>query len=159
MDIRFGASNIKCRAGLEKEADILISSSTNLLELPAEIRDTSCLLVDECQFLEPRHIEELREITKAWSVPVICYGLRTDFRTNLFPASKRLLELADNIEEVKTTCFNCNKKAVLNLKHVDGVANVDGPVVQLGAEEAYYPACYTCYRDSLALAGQPLPFV
>jgi thymidine kinase len=69
------------------------------------------------------------------------------------------LELADNIEEVKTTCFNCNKKAVLNLKHVNGVANVDGPVVQLGAEEAYYPACFACYRQALLDAAQPLPFL
>lgn len=159
MDVRFGASNIKCRAGLEKEADVLISSSTDLLALPDECKSVHCLLVDEAQFLEPRHIEQLREITKAWNVPVICYGLRTDFRTNLFPASKRLLELADNIEEVKTTCFNCNKKAVLNLKHVNGVANVDGPVVQLGAEEAYYPACFVCYRQALVDAAQPLPFV
>jgi thymidine kinase len=99
MDVRFGAAAIKCRAGLEKEADILINPDTNLLHLPVETHvGTSCLLVDECQFLEPRQIEELRCITTAWNVPVICYGLRTDFRTNLFPASKRLMELADNIE-------------------------------------------------------------
>lgn len=99
MDVRFGAGNIKCRAGLEKEADVLIHPAMNLLDLPSECHaDTSCLLVDECQFLEPRQIDELRQITTAWNVPVICYGLRTDFRTALFPASKRLMELADNIE-------------------------------------------------------------
>lgn len=94
-------------------------------------------------------------------VPVICYGLRTDFRTNLFPGSQRLLELADTIEEVKTTCYSCNKKvsicgshvtlitiktnqnkqAIFNLKHVDGRADVSGPAVQLGCEEKYYPTC------------------
>ena len=65
----------------------------------------------------PFHIDELREITRLWDVPVICYGLRTDFRTNLFPGSQRLLELADTIEEVKTTCYSCNRKAVFNLVH------------------------------------------
>lgn len=99
IDVRFGAVAIKCRAGLEKEADVLIHPGMNIMDLPLETHSgTSCLLVDECQFLEPRQIEELRQITTAWNVPVICYGLRTDFRTHLFPASKRLMELADNIE-------------------------------------------------------------
>jgi thymidine kinase len=85
---------------------------------------------------------------------VICYGLRTDFRTNLFPGSRRLMEIADSIEEVKTTCQFCNKKAVMNLKHVNGVADTEGPAVQLGAEERYYPACFPCYRKSLNDAKQ-----
>lgn len=66
------------------------------------------------------------------------------------------MELADNIEEVKTTCYYCNKKAVFNLKHVDGVATVDGPSVQLGSEESYLPACFECYRAQLALAGHAI---
>ena len=99
IDVRFGASNIKCRAGLEKEADVLLNAETRILDLPSELHSgMHCILVDECQFLDPRQIEELRQVTTAWNVPVICYGLRTDFRTTLFPASKRLMELADNIE-------------------------------------------------------------
>ena len=87
-------------------------------------------------------------------LPVIAYGLRTDFRSNLFEGSRRLMEVADTIEEVKTTCYLCNKKAVFNLKHVNGVADCTGPAVQLGAEEKYFPTCFNCYRSSLMLAKQ-----
>mmetsp|Transcript_17947 Transcript_17947/g.18709 ORF Transcript_17947/g.18709 Transcript_17947/m.18709 type:complete len:200 (+) Transcript_17947:74-673(+) len=156
LDTRFGSDTVKSRAGLEQQADILINSSTNLL-LQTPQQKIHCVLVDECQFLDPKHIDQLREITYAWNVPVICYGLRTDFRTHLFPASQRLFELADSIEEVKTTCNFCNSKAVYNLKHVNGRADVSGPVVQLGAEEKYYPTCYVCYRNNLLEAGEPIP--
>jgi thymidine kinase len=77
-------------------------------------------LVDEVQFIDPYHIDQFRAITDDWDVPVICYGLRTDFRSNLFPGSQRLMEVADNIEEVKTVCQFCDSKAVFNLKHVNG---------------------------------------
>jgi len=106
IDTRFGADTIKSRAGLETSADILINSETNLLESPAEMRDVHCVLVDEAQFLDPLHIDQLRAITLLWNVPVICYGLRTDFRSNLFPGSKRLMEVADTIEEVRTATIN-----------------------------------------------------
>ena len=85
-------------------------------------------------------------------MPVICYGLRTDFRTKLFPGSQRLLELADSIEEVKVTCQYCQKKAVFNLRMVDGVGVVDGPQVMLGAEESYAPVCWGCYQKRTANA-------
>ena len=118
LDTRFGTDVIKSRAGLEQDADVLINESTDLMALtPGPVH---CVLVDECQFLAPKHIDQLRNITSEWRVPVICYGLRTDFRTHLFPGSKRLMELADTVEEVKTTCFFCNRKAVFNLKHVNG---------------------------------------
>ena len=127
MDTRFGVDLIKSRAGLQQEADVLISSDTDILKAPELARNTvHCVLVDEAQFLEPRHIDQLRMVTLAWNVPVICYGLRTDFRSNLFPGSRRLLEVADSIEEVKTTCNFCNKKAVFNLKHVNGKADCSG---------------------------------
>jgi thymidine kinase len=147
MDVRFGKDTVKSRAGLQQEADVLIAEDTDLLAIPEAQRDgISCVLVDEAQFLSPKHIDQLRTMTLQWKVPVIAYGLRTDFRANLFPGSRRLMEVADTIEEVKTTCHFCNKKAVLNLKHVNGVADTRGPVVQLGAEETYFPACFGCYR-------------
>lgn len=155
MDDRFGKDVIKSRAGLEQEADVLIHGGTDLLSMSPG--DCHCVLVDESQFLSPFHIDQLRAITEQWRVPVICYGLRTDFRTHLFPGSKRLMELADSVEEVKTTCFFCNKKAIFNLKHVDGVADVEGPAVQLGAEEKYFPACYLCYSNALKDIGMNMP--
>lgn len=144
LDVRFGKESIKSRAGLEMTADILVSADTKLLEMNWE--GVSCILVDEAQFLSALHIEELRKITLQNDIPVICYGLRTDFRTRLFTGSLRLMELADSIEEVKATCHYCNRKAIVNLKHVNGVATLEGPVVQLGAEERYYSACYKCYN-------------
>jgi thymidine kinase len=154
MDTRFGADEVKSRAGLIQKADFLLSADTDILtlELPAE--RIYCVLVDEAQFLTPKQIDQLRQATITWNVPIICYGLRTDFRTNLFPGSKRLMELADSLEEVKTTCNFCNKKAVLNLKHVNGVADTSGPAVQLGSEEKYFPTCFTCYRANVIDANQ-----
>ncbi len=147
LDVRFGKNNIKSRAGLEQEADILVDEKTDLLKL--DFKGIDCLLVDEVQFLPAHVIDQLRTITYLKRIPIICYGLRTDFRTHLFAASRRLLELADSIEEVKSTCHFCNRKAIMNLKHVDGVATIDGPSVELGAEEKYFPACYTCYSNQV----------
>jgi thymidine kinase len=124
-------------------ADILVAPHTLLLDLNWEGVD--CILVDEAQFLSALHIEELRKITLVKGIPVICYGLRTDFRTRLFEGSLRLMELADSIEEVKATCHYCNRKSIANIKHLDGVAALDGPSVQLGAEEKYFPVCFKCY--------------
>ena len=150
LDDRFGKEQIKSRAGLEMAADILIRGDTDLLVLDFEGVD--CILVDEVQFMGSNIIEQLREISMSKGIPVICYGLRTDFRGFLFDGSKRLMELADSIEEVKATCHFCNRKSIMNLRHVNGVAVNEGPVIQVGAEEAYYPACYHCYQEQLAAA-------
>lgn len=152
LDVRFGRESIKSRAGLEMAADVLVSPSTKLLEMDWE--GVSCILVDEAQFLSAVHIESLRKITLTKDIPVICYGLRTDFRTRLFEGSLRLMELADSIEEVKATCHYCNRKSVANLKHVNGVAALDGPAVQLGAEEKYFPVCFKCYDKQVDEAGR-----
>lgn len=152
LDVRFGKEQIKSRAGLEMPADILVSEKTSLMGLSYEGID--CILVDEAQFLASRIIEELREITIQKNIPVICYGLRTDFRSQLFAGSRRLMELADSIEEIKATCHFCNRKSIMNLKHVNGMACLDGPSIQLGAEEKYFPTCYGCYTAQLAAACQ-----
>jgi len=152
LDSRFGEENIKSRAGLEMQADVLVSPETDLLKLALD--GVSCLLADEAQFLSMEHIDQLRDIAYLKDIPVICYGLRTDFRTKLFPGSLRLMELADSIEEVKATCYFCNKKSIMNLKHVDGKATLEGPSVQLGSEEKYLPVCYRCYRSHLESANE-----
>jgi thymidine kinase len=103
--------------------------------------------VDEAQFLSPALVDQLRDITWDLDVPVICYGLRTDFRTRAFAGSARLLEVADAIEEVKTVCFFCNRKAVFNLRISPGGAVIDGPQIELGADDRYRPACGPCYRE------------
>jgi thymidine kinase len=152
LDTRFGKKTIKSRAGLEMPADLLVKPDTKLHH--QDFEGISCILVDEAQFLSAYLIDQLREITCALEIPVICYGLRTDFRSHLFEGSRRLMELADSIEEIKSTCFFCNKKDVFNLKHVNGVATVDGPSIQLGAEELYYPTCCKCYTEAIKKAKE-----
>jgi thymidine kinase len=150
VDTRFGASNIKTRAGLEMPADIVAPVDASLV-LP-ELTGVACILVDEAQFLCAADIDQFRYAADA-GVPVICYGLRTDFRRQLFPASQRLLELADAIEEIKTTCTFCLRKAVFNLKLCDGQPTLAGPSVELGCEEKYLPACSACYANKHDLYG------
>ena len=149
LDDRFGRGRIASRSGLEAEADMLVSPDT-VFELD-RFRDVDCVLVDEAQFLAPAIIEQLRMMSLLLDMPVICYGLRTDFRTHLFPGAKRLMELADRIEEVKVTCQYCNGKAICNLRCVDGKAAVDGPTVQLGDTE-YHPVCWRHYDDAVRAA-------
>lgn len=160
LDTRFGKERIKSRAGLEMQADVLIVDETSLVGIDDEA--VSCILVDEAQFLSAKVIEALRQITLEKEIPVLCYGLRTDFKAGLFEGSKRLLELADSIEEVKATCHFCNRKSIMNLKHVNGLATHVGPSVELGAEEKYFPACYRCYKQEIERAqlirlGQSAP--
>jgi thymidine kinase len=150
LDTRFGAAKISSRCGLEAEADLLLDADSQLD--PADFRDLDCVLVDEAQFLSPQIIEDLRRITVDPGVPVICYGLRTDFRTRLFPGAQRLMELADGIEEVKVTCQYCQKKAICNLRFVNGAPTVRGPQIQLGAEEHYAPVCWSHYDEATRTA-------
>lgn len=150
LDIRFGVDNIKSRAGLEMKADIAVEGDT-ILEMK-DFEGVDCILVDEAQFLSCFLIDQLRMITLEQEIPVLCYGLRSDFKSKLFEGSKRLMELADSIEEVKATCYHCNRKSILNLKHVDGIATIDGPSIQLGAEELYFPVCFCCYTSEVKKA-------
>lgn len=147
LDVRFGMDEVTSRAGLSKKADMLVDDDTVLH--PATFQDISCVLVDEAQFLSKAVIDQFRFIATVLDIPVICYGLRTDFRGELFEGARRLFEVADSFEEVKTTCAFCNKKAIFNLKLVEGLPTLTGPTIELGAEEKYLPACAVCYREQL----------
>jgi len=157
-DDRYGVGCVRSRAGLQKEADLVIEGDIDLLDRSYE--GISCILVDEAQFIHPDHIDQLRRITLRDNIPVICYGLRADFRNHLFEGSRRLMELADAIEEVKTTCHFCNRKATANLKYCDGVATLAGSSVDVGngSEEKFLPACFACYLNQLERAGIPWEF-
>ena len=146
LDTRFGAEKISSRSGLEATADLMTDEDTVLD--PRDFAGLDCILVDEAQFLPPSVIDDLRRITVDPGVPVICYGLRTDFKTKLFPGAQRLMELADGIEEVKVTCQYCQKKAICNLRFVNGAPTVEGPQIQLGAEESYAPVCWAHYDEA-----------
>ncbi|MGM0440478.1 MAG: thymidine kinase [Chlamydiota bacterium] len=152
LDDRFGKETIKSRAGLQKEADIMVEEDTDLSSIDYDGIDA--VLVDEVQFLSTSHIDQLRDLSLDHNIPVICYGLRNDFRSHFFEGSKRLMEVADCFEEIRTTCFYCQKKATVNLKFSNGKPTFRGPVVDLGAEEKYLPVCYSCYRQKLRDEGQ-----
>ena len=151
LDTRFGATSIASRAGLEAHADVLVDADSVLD--PRDFAGVDCVLVDEAQFLSARLVEQLRELTRDPGMPVICYGLRTDFRTRLFEGSRRLLELADSIEEVKVTCQFCNRKAILNLRLQSGAPSLQGPQVELGGHDRYAPVCYPCYASHFPVLG------
>ncbi len=159
LDTRFGATKLSSRCGLEADADMMVEDDSALD--PRDFAGLDCVLVDEAQFLPPSVIEDLRRITVDPGVPVICYGLRTDFQTKLFPGAQRLMELADRIEEVKVTCQYCQKKAICNLRFVNGSPTVVGPQIQLGADEPpkgigssddslahYAPVCWAHYDEA-----------
>lgn len=150
LDDRFGSDTIASRSGLSATADLLVEKDHRFP--PGTFHGIDCVLVDEAQFLSPTVIDQLRCVTMDPGIPVICYGLRTDFQTHLFPGSKRLLELADRIEEVKVTCQFCQKKATFNLRLSDGEAVVDGPQVQLGTDDQYVPVCWRHYDQKTSAA-------
>jgi thymidine kinase len=133
LDARFAEGAVVSRAGLSAPADLLVDADT-LLD-PALFTGLHCVLVDEAQFLSAYVVDQLRLLSHTCRVPVLCYGLRTDFLMRTFPGSRRLLELADTIEEVKTTCQFCNRKAVYNMRLAgDGRPTAEGAQVELGAE-------------------------
>jgi len=141
-DLVDGKPIIKTRAGLSRDVDILMEDHTIISKELLE--DVICILVDESQFLSKNNIDHLRHIATYSNIPVICYGLKTDFNTNLFVGSKRLLEVADSIEEIKTICVFCNKKAIFNKlkeKEVKKSITENEGVIKLGAEDIYCSVC------------------
>ena len=146
LDTRDGPRRVESRAGLGRDADLVIGGTGDVEAFFGSRRDAACVLVDEAQFLGTDVVDELRALTADPGVPVICYGLRTDFRGRLFDGSRRLLELADSIEEVKTTCARCDRKATMNLKTVAGRPVWTGEPVELGGDELYTAVCWEHWR-------------
>lgn len=145
IDDRKGENIVYSRVGINKEADIILKNEDNILER-IDLRDIDCIICDESQFYTENQIIELRLLTLK-NIPVICYGLRTDYRGKLFPASCMLLSIADSIEEIKTICHYCNKKATMNLKiDKDGNKIKEGSSTpDVGFEDKYLPVCFFHY--------------
>ncbi len=139
------STKVSSRIGVEREVNHLVLPDENLKGYLTLIKDkTECIIVDEAQFLSEKQVDELFVFSKLTSIPVICYGLRTDFRSNLFLGSKRLFELADNIEELYTIC-RCGKKARFNARIVNGVFTLEGDQVAIDGEVNYESLCGRCY--------------
>ena len=148
-DTRDGANILRSRVGLEAEVEIA-TPTVDIYERYREGFAGSCdaIIVDECQFLTMEQIDQLRAIVDDFNVPVMCFGLRTDFRTKLFPGSHRLMELADAIEEIKTMC-DCGSKATVNARINDGYIVTEGAQVVLGGNDCYIAMCHRCYVRSI----------
>ena len=145
-DVRDGKHTVSSRIGLSAEADIL----TPEMDAYAWFREKlegqcDVIIVDECQFLTPEQIDQLRRIVDDCGIPVMCFGLRTDFQTKLFPGSLRLMEIADTIQEIKTIC-DCGAKATVNAR-IDSQGHIvtQGAQVFLGGNDSYIAMCHKCY--------------
>ncbi len=136
-DTRDGAKIIRSRIGLEMEC-ILLKELQLMTE--KQIRDYDCIIVDEVQFATREQIDFLSDIVDFMDVPVVCYGLRADFRNNLFPGSERLIAIADSIHEVKTVCW-CGRKATCNARYNEKGIIRDGEQLMLGANDSYVALC------------------
>ena len=148
-DTRDGAAILRSRIGLQAEVEIA-TPQVNIYERFREGFAGNCdaVIVDECQFLTPDQIDQLRAIVNDYNVPVMCFGLRTDFQTKLFPGSLRLMELADCIEEIKTMC-DCGAKATVNARISDGYIVTEGAQVVLGGNDSYIAMCHRCYIQGI----------
>ena len=148
-DTRDGAAILRSRIGLQAEVEIA-TPQVNIYERFREGFAGNCdaVIVDECQFLTPGQIDQLRAIVNDYNVPVMCFGLRTDFQTRLFPGSMRLMELADCIEEIKTMC-DCGAKATVNARISDGYIVTEGAQVVLGGNDSYIAMCHRCYIQGI----------
>jgi thymidine kinase len=151
LDDRAGAGTIGSRIGLEAGAN-RYSDDTNLFDaVVRELirRKLDCILVDEAQFLTRDHVLQLCRITDDLKIPVLCYGLRTDFQANLFPGSAALLALADTLVELKAVC-ECGRKATMNLRvDADGHAVVAGEQTEIGGNDRYIALCRRHFFDRL----------
>ena len=159
-DTRDGVHILRSRIGLEARVDI-ISPEMDVYKAFTEKKKGCCdvIIVDECQFMTPEQIDELRHIVNDFNIPVMCFGLRTDFQTKLFPGSRRLMEVADAIQEIKTIC-DCGAKATVNARINDGYIVTEGAQVVLGGNDCYIAMCHKCYvagireRKTIKLHGQ-----
>ena len=144
-DTRDGVQLLRSRIGLAATVEV-IAPEVNILALFEKTRAGRCdvIIVDECQFLTEDQIDQLRSIVNDHGVPVMCFGLRTDFQTRLFPGSRRLMEVADTIQEIKTIC-DCGAKATVNARISDGYIVTEGAQVVLGGNDSYIAMCHKCY--------------
>lgn len=153
VDTRYGDVDekpiVKSRIGLYSECEVF-STSTDLKKMVEDAGFAAperAVIVDECQFLTSKQVEQLKDVST--DVPVLCYGLLTNFKTELFEGSKRLVEIADSLTEIKSVC-RCGRKATVNARFDSGVIQCEGDEISLGGDECYEGICYTCYRKLLA---------
>lgn len=147
VDNRQGTGQVASRVGEIRDA-IPVFEDTNIFDLvTASPVKLYCVLIDESQFLKKAHIYQLAQIVDELKIPVMAFGLKNDFQNQLFEGSEQLLLLADKIEEVKTICWFCAKKAIMNLRVYEGQPVYQGAQLQIGGNESYFPVCRQHYHQ------------
>ena len=153
-DNRDGEHEIQSRIGLSAPAEyvdeflkeIAESWADEISEYTYHGKKVDAILVDEAQFISPEEVDRLSDIVDFYNIPVLCYGLRTDFLNHLFPGSRRLMEIADVVEEVPTVCW-CGKRAQCNTRYANGKIVREGAQIMLGSNESYVALCRKHYKE------------
>ena len=152
-DDRDGAAVVRSRIGLQADAEI-IAPEDNIAAKFVGALPVDVIIADECQFLTPEQIDQLRDLVDDHNVPVLCFGLRTDFLTKFFPGSRRLMEIADSITEIKTIC-DCGAKATVNARiSPEGRVITHGQQVFLGGNDSYIAMCHKCWKKYIRENGK-----
>lgn len=157
IDTRDGENTIYSR-GLGKRDCVMIDPEDSILKMVLSVNNTlmttgekkiKWILVDEAQFLTPTQVDELATLSDLYDINVLCYGLRTDFQTHLFPGSKRLMEIADSMEEIKSSCY-CGHKTIFNARiDKNGDVVTEGNQVEVGGDDRYISMCRKCYNEKI----------
>lgn len=147
VDTRDGIGIVSSRIGLSREATPIFSETDVYQFIEALDFKPYCVLIDESQFLEKHHVVQFARIVDELDIPVMAFGLKNDFRNELFEGSKYLLLYADKLEELKTICWFCHRKAIMNLRLLDGKPVYTGDQIQIGGNDSYYPVCRKHYVD------------
>ena len=148
VDTRDGADVVKSRIGLSATAQI-ITPEADIIEEYHKVGRHDVIIADEAQFFTPAQIDQLRELVDDEDLPVLCFGLRTDFLTHFFPGAQRLMELADSLTEIKTVCA-CGRKATVNARiDENGRVTTEGDQVLLGGNDRYIAMCHKCWKDRI----------
>ena len=151
LDDRYGVGKVSSRIGLQSDAQLFRPDSNLYQEIAAlhEVEKRHCILIDECQFLSKEQVYQLTEVVDKLHIPVLCYGLRTDFQGELFEGSKYLLSWADKLVELKTIC-HCGRKANMVIRTDEhGVAIKEGDQVAIGGNDRYVSVCRQHYKEAL----------
>ena len=145
LDTRDGFGKVSSRIGMKREA-VAIDDEMDVFGFIEKMNPKPyCVLIDEAQFLRRHHVYDLARVVDELGVPVMAFGLKNDFRNELFEGSKHLLLLADKIDEIKTICQYCSKKATMVLRTQDGKPTYEGEQIQIGGNETYIPVCRKHY--------------
>lgn len=149
IDTRTGVGKISSRIGLRRDAFPIFDDTDIYAGIKQAETNPACVLIDEAQFLKKHHVLELAKVVDELGIPVMTFGLKNDFRNELFEGSKYLLLYADKIVEMKTICWFCKHKALMNLRVHNGKPVYEGEQVQIGGNESYYPVCRRHYFNPL----------